>query len=95
MGFGFVVARFALFLQQFELVQRLAAAPSYGLSLWFGTALIFVGVLVNIVSAWNHFRLLHPLEQDKEPHARASALAIVLACFLAIVGLAMTIYLII
>src|SRR5882672_11203002 len=94
MGFGFVVARFGLFLQQFELLQHLAATPSYGLSLWFGTALISVGVLVNIVSASSHIRLLRQLEQGKEPRSQASTLAIILACFLAIVGLSMAIYLI-
>jgi uncharacterized protein (DUF302 family)/uncharacterized membrane protein YidH (DUF202 family) len=94
MGFGFVVARFGLFLRQFEVVQRLAATPSYGLSLWFGTALIFVGVLVNLGSAWSHVRLLRQLEQGVEPRLRASTLAIILAGFLAIVGLAMAIYLI-
>jgi len=42
MGFGFVVALFGLFLEQFQVMQRAPAAPSYGLSLWFGTALIAV-----------------------------------------------------
>ena len=41
MGFGFVVARFGLFLSQLQLIQQTPAAQqSYGLSLWFGTALI-------------------------------------------------------
>jgi putative membrane protein len=47
MGFGFVVARFGLFLKQLELLQHAQARPSYGLSLWFGTALIAAGVVVN------------------------------------------------
>jgi hypothetical protein len=42
MGFGFVVARFGLFLQQIQVVQQAPSAQSYGLSLWFGTALIAV-----------------------------------------------------
>jgi putative membrane protein len=44
MGFGFVVARFALFLQQPQIAQHASSVPSYGLSLWFGTALIGAGV---------------------------------------------------
>jgi uncharacterized membrane protein YidH (DUF202 family) len=50
MGFGFVVARFGLFLQQVQLIQQhaTAAAPSYGESLWFGTALIALGVVMPI-----------------------------------------------
>ena len=40
MGFGFVVARFGLFLHEFHLAESRAPMRSYGLSLWFGTALI-------------------------------------------------------
>ena len=47
MGFGFVVARFGLFLQQLAAIQHTASQQSYGLSIWFGTALIAVGVAVN------------------------------------------------
>jgi putative membrane protein len=58
MGFGFVVARFGLYLQELQTVQNLPSAQSYGLSLWFGTALIGVGVLVNAFAGWNHLRLV-------------------------------------
>jgi putative membrane protein len=51
MGFGFVVARFGLFLQELQAAQHIRSAPSYGQSLWFGTALIAVGVVVNLYSA--------------------------------------------
>ncbi len=58
MGFGFVVARFGLFLQELQAAQHVLPGQSYGLSLWFGTALIAAGVLVNLVSGWNHVRLV-------------------------------------
>src|SRR5215467_3180068 len=80
MGFGFVVARFGLFLAQLQIVQHDPRVQSYGLSLWFGTALIAVGVLVNLFSAWHHFR--------------PSTQAMIIAVFLALVGLAMMIYLV-
>jgi putative membrane protein len=67
MGFGFVVARFGLFLQQFQLIQHAPSAPSYGLSLWFGTALIAVGVVVNLSSAWHHTRLARALDHGEPP----------------------------
>ena len=54
MGFGFVVARFGLFLQQMQLMQKASPAQSYGLSLWFGTLLIAAGVLVNVFAGWHH-----------------------------------------
>jgi uncharacterized protein (DUF302 family)/uncharacterized membrane protein YidH (DUF202 family) len=94
MGFGFVVARFGLFLQQLEALQHGAPDPSYGLSLWFGTALIGVGVLVNLFSAWHHFHLVRQLNQGGPVPSRPSTQAVAIALFLALVGLAMAIYLV-
>ena len=94
MGFGFVVARFGLFLQQLQLVQHVSAAPTYGLSLWFGTALIAVGVVVFVLSAWHHVRLVQELNRGGPVASRPSTQAVAIALFLALVGLAMAIYLI-
>ncbi len=94
MGFGFVVARFGLFLQQLQVAQHTLAAHSYGLSLWFGTALIAVGVVVNLFSGWQHARLVRELDRGQQMHSRPPTLAVTIALFLALVGLAMTIYLI-
>src|SRR5271165_7680692 len=86
MGFGFVVARFGLFLQQLQVMQRTPAAPSYGLSLWFGTALIAVGVIVNIFAGWHHLRLVRELDRGRTDHSRPSTQAVAIAFFLALVG---------
>jgi putative membrane protein len=94
MGFGFVVARFGLFLQELQVVQASASPHSYGLSLWFGTALIAVGVLVNLFAGWQHARLVRDLDRGAPAHSRSSTMAVAIAVFLALVGLAMTIYLI-
>jgi|ERR1700688_317505 putative membrane protein len=94
MGFGFVVARFGLFLKQLELIQHATAKPSYGLSLWFGTALIGAGVMVNFFSAWHHYRLMKQLGQGGVPPARPSTQAMLIALFLALMGLVMAIYLV-
>lgn len=93
MGFGFVVARFGLFLQEVGVTQHTHAAQSYGFSLWFGTALIAVGVIVNIFSAWRHVRLVQDLNRGRLTPTRALSLAVVIAFVLALVGLAMAIYL--
>lgn len=45
------MARFGLFLQELLLVPRAKLAPSSGLSLWFDTALIAIGVAVTFSSA--------------------------------------------
>jgi len=94
MGFGFVVARFGLFLQQLRLIDHVPSVPSYGVSLWFGTALIAVGVAVNLSSAWRHIRLVRELDQGEAGCSRSLAPAVATALFLALVGLAMAIYLV-
>jgi uncharacterized protein (DUF302 family)/uncharacterized membrane protein YidH (DUF202 family) len=94
MGFGFVVARFGLFLQQLQFIQHAPSAPSYGLSLWLGTALIALGVVVNLLSAWHHLRLVRELERGGPVPSRPSTQAVLVALFLALVGLAMAIYLV-
>jgi len=94
MGFGFVVARFGLFLQQLQVMQRVPSAQSYGLSLWFGTALIAVGVLVNAFAGWHHVRLVRHLDRGETAHSDSSLQPVAIAFFLALVGLAMAIYLV-
>ena len=93
MGFGFVVARFGLFLQEMQAVQHSFPPQSYGLSLWFGTALIAAGVGVNLYAGWHHLRLVSELDRGGPGTPHPKALAAALALLLAFVGLAMTIYL--
>jgi putative membrane protein len=94
MGFGFVVARFGLFLQEFQAMQHSRAIQPYGPSLWFGTALISVGVIVNIFAGWRHIRLIRGLDSGEIERSRPSVKPVAIAFFLALVGLAMAIYLI-
>ncbi len=94
MGFGFVVARFGLFLRALQAGQPNLPVQSYGLSFWFGTTLILLGVIVNVFSARHHVRLVQDLREGGTGFNRPSSLAIVVALILAAVGLAMAIYLI-
>jgi putative membrane protein len=94
MGFGFVVARFGLFLQEFQSLQHTAIKQPPGLSLWFGTALIAAGVLVNLLAGWRHACLIRALDHSDRFKSRSSLQPIGIAIFLALVGLAMAIYLI-
>src|SRR6266700_1377149 len=94
MGLGFVLARFGIFLREFSLNQPSLPSQSFGLSLWFGTALIFLGVLVCLLSLVRYRRLLQQLEQTEVVLSRPSTLAITVALVLAILGVAMAIYLI-
>src|ERR1700689_4048205 len=94
MGFGFVVARFGLFLQQLQIAQHAPTVQPYGLSLWFGTALIAAGVAVNVFSGWRHVRLIRTLELGRVTGRHTTNLALATCLFLALVGLGMAIYLI-
>ncbi|MFZ3210890.1 MAG: DUF302 domain-containing protein [Terriglobales bacterium] len=94
MGFGFVVARFGLFLQQLQVIQHARPAQSYGPSLWFGTALIATGVVVNLFAGWRHVQLVRQLDRGQPGQSRHSTRAVAIAWFLALVGLAMAIYLV-
>ena len=94
MGFGFVVARFGLFLQQLQIVQHASSMQPYGLSLWFGTALIGAGVVLNLFSGWHHFRLIRTMDQGHWTRPHTATLAVLTSVFLALVGIGMAIYLI-
>jgi len=94
MGFGFVVARFGLFLQQIQILQHGPAVQPYGLSLWFGTALIGAGVLVSALSGWRHVQLVRTFNRQQGHEPYSTALAVFTCLFLALVGLAMAIYLV-
>jgi len=94
MGFGFVVARFGLFLRMLQIGQPTQPPESYGLSFWLGTTLIIVGVVVNIWSVRHHLRLVDDLNQGGSAYKRPSLLAIIVALILALIGAVMATYLI-
>ena len=99
MGFGFVVARFGLFMREMALVRGLPApAGADGgrpMSLWIGIALVAVGVLVNLLAAVDHGRVVRSLRRGDTHPSTKSAMGVVLAVMLAALGIAMAVYLII
>jgi len=94
MGFGFVVARFGLFLQQVQAFRAAVPQQRYGFSLWFGTVLIAVGVILNVFAGFHHIALVRKLDSGEVPRSHPTAQAMALAVFLAMVGLAMAAYLV-
>jgi putative membrane protein len=94
MGFGFVVARFALFLQEIRLAEPQLGARSYGVSIWFGTAMIALGVVVNIYASWRHVQLVRELNRGGTAFTKPSLGGLAVSLILAAVGLAMAVYLI-
>jgi inner membrane protein YidH len=94
MGFGLVViAHFELFADEPHITQRASGLHPHGPSLWFGTALVAIGVAVNLVSAQRFMRLVGELNRDRFLHRSLSMQGVVVALLLALLGIAMTIYL--
>jgi uncharacterized protein (DUF302 family)/uncharacterized membrane protein YidH (DUF202 family) len=94
MGFGFVVARFGLFLEALQTAQLNYHSRPYGLTFWFGTGLIVLGTAVNVFSAWSHVRLVRRLKSGDLAVQRPSTLGVAVAGILAALGLAAAAYLI-
>ena len=94
MGFGFVVARFGLFLRELQIAQPSQPARAYGFSLWFGTALIVLGTIVSVSSPWRYVRLVRDLNHGGDGLRHPSRPAIGVALLLALVGVAMAVSLI-
>src|ERR1700754_2054780 len=89
MGFGFLVAHFGIFAD--EPTRYATGHQPHQLSLWFGTALIAIGVTVNLFSARRYMRLIGELNSGQFVHRSLSKQGVVVALFLALLGIAMAI----
>jgi uncharacterized protein (DUF302 family)/uncharacterized membrane protein YidH (DUF202 family) len=94
MGLGFVLARFGIFLRQFTFIRPDVSSASYGISLWFGTALLSLGVAVCLWSLLRYLKLVRLMRNGATSFSDPSTLALVVASILAVLGLAMGYYLI-
>jgi uncharacterized protein (DUF302 family)/uncharacterized membrane protein YidH (DUF202 family) len=93
MGFGFVVARFGLFLRELAAAGGGSPVAASGFSLPLGTALVVIGVVVNIFAAVQHIRLVRVIHQGGQAAGNPSKLGLAVAFLLAAAGLAMAAYL--
>ncbi len=95
MGFGFVVARFGLFLRALAAVRDGAPQHSSGLSLWVGTTLVILGVAVDVAAAIKHWYTIRRLQQGQPLRFRPWSLGMVVALLLGLLGLATAAYLLV
>jgi len=95
MGFGFVVARFGLFLREIAATSGGTPARPSGFSLWTGTALVLAGVIVNAVSTAQYLGIIRDLNHGRDVTSRPSTLAVAMAVLLSVVGVAMAVYLLV
>ena len=95
MGFGFVVARFGLFLREIAAAGHVVAHQhSTGWSLWIGVGLIALGVVVSLVASFEYFRFVQSSKQGRSYTPRTALLAVVVGVILALLGIVMAVYLI-
>jgi len=94
MGFGFVVARFGLFLRELAAAQGAMPPHRVGLSLWIGTTLVLLGVAVNVFAAIRHWRTVRRLERNQPLRFSPLSLGFIVALFLALLGLLTATYLV-
>jgi putative membrane protein len=95
MGFGFVVARFGLFLREIAAAGQVAAHQhATGWSLWIGTALIGLGVVVSLSASFEFYRFVSWSRQGRTYMPRTVMLAVVVAVILALLGIVMALYLV-
>lgn len=95
MGFGFVVARFGLFLRELATMRDVPPQTHSGLSLSVGTTLVILGVVVNISAAIKHWRDIRRLEAGQTLQATPWSLGMMVAFLLALLGLLMATYLLV
>jgi putative membrane protein len=94
MGFGFVIARFGLFLRELRDRNSQVAAGHTQASVWFGVAMVLVGVAVEAFASIRYYRLMHNLAQGTGEFHRPSSLALSVSGVLGAVGLAVCLYLV-
>ncbi|MCA9521311.1 MAG: DUF202 domain-containing protein [Myxococcales bacterium] len=93
MAFGFVVARFGVFLRQVALGSRIVIRGHSGLSLYVGLGLISVGLVVCVVSALRHTRYVKALDAGRFREAYGATFAFAIVALLAVVGVTMAVVL--
>jgi putative membrane protein len=93
MGVGFAVARFGLFLRQMRADEMHLTTHSTGVSVWSGVALVALGVVVNINAVIRHVLLIRELRSGTWISGQVSKSTVALGILLAMVGIAMAVYL--
>lgn len=92
MGFGFVVARFGVYLREMAAAGG-AQIPRHGISPYVGTGLLVAGAVCIAVATADYVRFLRTYEQGIPLRPKPLSLATVLAGLLSIAGVGLAVYL--
>lgn len=95
MAFGFVVARFGLFLRLLSSQQPEIGAPAdgHGISSVIGIVLVLLGAACMVLGAVQHWSYVSTLPPVDLPRSHDARYPIALAIFLTAVGLVLAVYL--
>jgi len=93
MAFGFVVARFGLFLRLLSVEKTGQVPMGHDLSNPLGIGLVLIGVACMVLGAIQHHRFVATLPAVDVPRTSSGAFPLVLAVMLAALGLVLAVYL--
>lgn len=93
MGFGFVVARFGLYMR---MIANVPIAPDQrAASTALGVSLVLLGIAAAAVGGWQHWRFLKTLSAGELPRNHWPSFALFFAFSLAMIGTIVAAYLVI
>jgi putative membrane protein len=93
MAFGFVIARFGVFLRSIAVPGAASTEHGSGMSLALGLSLVGLGILVCIVSALRHGRYVRGIDEGRFRSVFGSSLAFGVAGLLVLAGVGMVLFL--
>lgn len=93
MGFGFVVARFGVFLRELAAARGDAPQKGVGASLILGTSLVVLAVVVHFLAVVRHWRTVRRLEANLPMRLHPLSLVSLVSLALAIIGIVVIGYL--
>jgi putative membrane protein len=93
LAFGFVVARFGIFLRQVAAVGGVPPGQGSGMSVYAGLGLVATGVVVCTVSAFRHAGYVRAIDEGRFRARFGSTFAFGVVALLSLVGLGMAVLL--
>jgi putative membrane protein len=93
MGFGFLIARFTLWLREYSELQGMAPRPHNHSAIfpWLGFGMVIVGVFVSVTAAVRHRNYIDALRNGVANPPLSLKTSLTVAAILALVGLAMSV----
>lgn len=93
MGFGFVVARFGLFLRELAAARGLPGPSQGGVSVWAGSSLLLIGVAANAIAAARFLSFARDFRRGSPLKPTGIVPELLVAVILAVLGLFLIAYL--